>query len=159
MPLYTSRVTGPNEAYISLEACDANNNWMEINSDPFTIVDTSPPPNAPWGTEAYDRFEDIWSGVVAKHICDHLGMSVTVGPPVVEHARASDPFGNLVKEAPGVGVNEWLWESVAEVDLKGESPRECLLEMADTFRANHDKYFQNYGDALAVWVRRLPNNT
>ena len=107
----------------------------------------------------YDRFEDIWSGLVAKRICDHLRWSVTVGPPIVEHARASDPFVNLVKEAAGVGVNEWLWERVDQIDLVGSTPCECLAEIADAFQQWDENYFQHYGKALEVWIRLLQSNT
>ena len=107
----------------------------------------------------YDRFEDIWSGIVAKRICDHLRLFVTVGPPIVEHARASDPFANLVKEAAGVGVNEWLWEKVDVIPLSGSGPLQCLAEIADAFQQWDKNYFQNYGKALEVWVRLLQSNT
>ncbi len=107
----------------------------------------------------YDRFEDIWSGIVAKRICDHLGLSVTVGPPIVEHARASDPFVNLVKEAPGVGVNEWLWGEVQDIPLAGSTAMDCLMEASMAFQEHREEYFQTYGKALEVWVRRLQSNT
>ena len=107
----------------------------------------------------YDRFEDIWSGIVAKKVCDHLRLSITVGEPIVEHARASDPFVNLVKEAPGVGVNEWLWEFVDGIPLTDSTAMGCLLEVGSAFQRHREEYFQTYGKALEVWVRRLQSST
>ena len=109
----------------------------------------------------YDRFEDIWSGIVAKRICDHFRLSVTVGPPIVEHARASDPFVNLTKEAPGVGVNEWLWEEVDDMLLPvvGNVVADCVMHVAMAFQGHPEDYFQTYGKALEVWVRRLQSST
>src|SRR5262249_34329858 len=56
----------------------------------------------------YSRFDDIWCGLVLERVCRHLGLAVTVGRPLVRHQRASDPFVNLVKEAPGVRDHETI---------------------------------------------------
>ncbi|MBI2120340.1 MAG: hypothetical protein HYT94_01810 [Parcubacteria group bacterium] len=39
-----------------------------------------------WG---YDRFDDIWAGIFAKKVIDHLGYSVVNGSPFIEHKKAS----------------------------------------------------------------------
>ncbi|MBE7558807.1 hypothetical protein HS125_07610 [bacterium] len=60
----------------------------------------------------YDRFGDIWCGVIFKKICDHLGYAVASGSPIIAHQRASNVWANLAKESPGLPVNErfgWLW--------------------------------------------------
>jgi len=41
--------------------------------------------------QPYRRFDDIWFGVIAKRICDHLGWSIAVGDPHVHHGRCPTP--------------------------------------------------------------------
>lgn len=69
-----------------------------------------------WG---FDRFDDIWAGIFAKKVMDHLGLGVVSGAPMVEHRKASDSFVNLQKEAAGISVNEVLWQAVDRVELEG----------------------------------------
>lgn len=59
-------------------------------------------------SQPYSRFDDIWFGIVAKKIFDHLGMSVSCGQPIVRHEKASNPFVNLIKESPGLQANEFF---------------------------------------------------
>ena len=55
----------------------------------------------------YDRFGDIWAGVVMKHAIDTiLGGAVVTGYSTVHHDRASDVYTNLKKEAVGMELNE-----------------------------------------------------
>jgi reversibly glycosylated polypeptide/UDP-arabinopyranose mutase len=48
----------------------------------------------------YDRFDDIWAGVLVKKVCDHLGLAVASGEPVVEHRR---PPGNVARSLAPCG--------------------------------------------------------
>src|SRR5258708_7143906 len=80
-----------------------------------------------WG---YDRFDDIWAGIFAKKILDHLKYGVVNGAPFVEHRKASNPFTNLKKEAAGIEKNEELWLAVDAVKLKKSTPRACYIEVA-----------------------------
>jgi hypothetical protein len=68
--------------------------------------------------ERYARLDDIWCGVMAKKVIDATGDHLSVGEPWVDHSRASDPFVNLVKEAPGIPANEVFWEHVDQVPLR-----------------------------------------
>src|SRR5258708_30207676 len=63
----------------------------------------------------YDRFGDIWAGVFAKKVADHLGFAVSSRAPSILHSRASNPEMNLQKETPGYPVNEVLWQTVEAV--------------------------------------------
>jgi hypothetical protein len=107
---------------------------------------------APMGRgQPYARFDDIWCGTVLQRICRHLGHSIVCGHPVVDHRRASDPFVNLVKEAPGVGANEHLWETIDAIRLASSTPRGCMLEIANAFVALDDDYLAGWGRAIAAW--------
>jgi hypothetical protein len=83
----------------------------------------------------FRRFDDIWGGLPLQRICRHLGYAITCGEPVVDHRRASDPFVNLEKEAPGIVANEHLWEAVDAVALTGTTPHECMVEMGTALAA------------------------
>ena len=51
----------------------------------------------------FDRFGDIWGGILAKRVADHLGFAVNSGSPAVLHKRASSVFTNLEEGVTGPG--------------------------------------------------------
>ncbi len=104
----------------------------------------------------FDRFGDIWCGIIAKKICDSMSYTMSTGMPYVRHERASNPFANLKKEANGIEVNEKFWEyidfaNVGQGDLThayykmGEH-----VEMFDDF-AEYKSYFAKLGKAMKIW--------
>lgn len=104
------------------------------------------------------RFDDIWCGVLAKRISDHLGWAWTFGAPTIEHSRASDPYRNLIKEAPGVAEHEHYWRHLAETPLTEKTAVGCMAEAADHIRSYSPKYlpaayFVQLGNAVEVWAR------
>lgn len=99
----------------------------------------------------YDRFGDIWCGVIVKKIADHLGKAVSSGDPIVHHERASDVFANLVKEAPGLGTNEWFWRVVDAIPLAGETWGECYLEVAEKLPLD-GAYWEKVKSAMKIWA-------
>lgn len=106
--------------------------------------------------QPYRRFDDIWAGVIAKKICDHLGWSISVGEPFVEHRRASDPLVNLEKEAPGVAANETFWEVIDRVRLTAGHSLGAVRELGRALELGYtDAYLGRLGKALQVWARLL----
>ncbi len=101
--------------------------------------------------QPYRRFDDIWCGITLQRICRHLGYSITCGAPLVNHQRASNPFTNLVKEAPGVVVNETVWETIEDVELSGSDPRACMEQMGAALAGNGDEYVAHWGRAIVAW--------
>ena len=101
--------------------------------------------------QPYRRFDDIWCGIVVQRIFRHLGYSIVCGQPVVDHRRASDPFVNLVKEAPGIVANEHVWETIDAVELSGEDPSSCMEEMGTALAGSDDRYVAHWGRAIAAW--------
>lgn len=99
----------------------------------------------------YRRFDDIWFGIIAKKICDYMGMTFKVGTPFVNHSRASDPFINLTKEAPGIAFNEIFWEIIDRIELKGKNPKECLKQIGDSLITSQNEYLFKLGSALQIW--------
>ena len=100
----------------------------------------------------YRRFDDIWFGVVAKKICDHLGWMITCGKPYVCHTKASDPFVNLVKEAPGVKHNEHFWELIDSIPLTKRTPADCMSEIGAYLETQDDEYHKRLGLAIRTWA-------
>jgi hypothetical protein len=101
--------------------------------------------------QPYRRFDDIWCGITLQRICRHLGYSITCGAPLVNHQRASDPFTNLAKEAPGVIVNENVWETIDGVELSGNDPHACMIQMGMALAGNGDRYMAAWGTAIIAW--------
>jgi len=102
--------------------------------------------------QPYRRMDDIWAGLVAKHVADHLGWHLSAGGPVVEHIRASDTLKNLVAEAPGIAANEKYWEIVQSVKLTKTTPAECVQELGEGMQDHEDAYVRKWGRALVVWA-------
>jgi reversibly glycosylated polypeptide/UDP-arabinopyranose mutase len=100
----------------------------------------------------FRRFDDIWFGIILKKICDHLRLNIAVGHPYVRHLRASDPFVNLVKEAPGIAANETFWETIDAIPLTATTPAGCMLEVGNRLCHNDDAYLKKLGEAIKVWV-------
>jgi hypothetical protein len=98
----------------------------------------------------YGRFDDIWFGIIAKKVCDHLGWHISVGQPYVKHIRLSDKFSNLVKESPGIELNETFWEIVDNVNLSSSTAMECMREVA--CKLDHQSsYIIQLGLAIKTW--------
>ncbi len=108
----------------------------------------SDPEGKLWG---YDRFDDIWAGIFAKKILDHLGWSAVNGSPFVEHRKASDPRKNVQKEKRGIIVNERLWKMVDEVTLTKKTPAGCYIELARTVHFPQEAYFKRLSEAMIYW--------
>lgn len=103
----------------------------------------------------FDRFGDIWCGVFAKKICDHLGLAVSSGEPRVEHQRASNVWANLRKEMPGYEVNETLWREVDSISLTKGTVRDCYVEIAQKFPLAGE-YWDRLRMAMTLWAELFP---
>lgn len=102
-----------------------------------------------WG---YDRFDDIWAGIFAKKIMDHLRYGAVNGAPFVEHRKASDPFKNLQKEAKGIEMNEIIWQATDKVQLTQKTPATCYLELAKKIQFPNEPYFRKLKKAMKIWA-------
>lgn len=65
--------------------------------------------HAPW-LLGINRFDDIFAGIISKREIDKKGWAVVSGYARVDHKKASNPFKNLVNEAPGIELNETFWK-------------------------------------------------
>jgi len=110
----------------------------------------------------YDRFDDIWCGFIAKRILDHLGYAVMSGEPTVVHSKASDPFVNIVKEAPGYKANRDFYLWIRDLSITWTSFIECVKEIAGAMVDGNrvvseiggdPAYWRAYGEALGIWTK------
>jgi hypothetical protein len=66
-------------------------------------------PRASLDGQIWDRFGDIWMGIVLKRVLDDHSWAMVTGYAIVDHTRASDVQVNLKKEAVGLEWNERFW--------------------------------------------------
>jgi len=114
-------------------------------------------------TIGFDRFDDIWSGLLIKRIADHLGFYVTNGVPFVHHTKASDPFKNLQKEAAGLEIHEYFWRYMASAPLRTEATISdcyrslaawiCKFPIKEVRMKKYTEYFSKLSEAMLCWLR------
>lgn len=100
----------------------------------------------------YDRFGDIWCGIISKKISDHLGYSVRSGSPLVHHDRASNVFDNIVKESRGYELNERFWSVIDAIVLSSTSVSGCAHEIANHLESLTG-YLQTIGHSYKTWLK------
>jgi reversibly glycosylated polypeptide/UDP-arabinopyranose mutase len=103
----------------------------------------------------YDRYGDIWAGILVKRVCDHLGLGVKSGEPFVHHDRASNVWENLRKEATGYEINESLWRAVDQIVLTESSVRGCYVELAQKLPIE-GPYWDSLREAMRLWADLFP---
>ena len=80
----------------------------------------------------YDRWDDIWSGLLAKVICDRLRVPIVInGHATIHHSRASNPDVNAAKEAGGDELNNHFWDRLKSYPLRALDVATCYAELAE----------------------------
>lgn len=104
----------------------------------------------------FDRFGDIWCGIIQKKICDSMDFPISTGTPYIHHDRASSPFTNLRKEANGIEVNEWFWDRIDRVPMQHHwTAAERYKVVGSAVRAidgEHQEYWKSLGNAMITWA-------
>lgn len=78
------------------------------------------------------RFDDIWSGIFIKRICDELGKHILNGRPLCRHDKAPrSTFKDLFSEMPALDINENLWKILDSVKFSDKSYSGMYLDIAD----------------------------
>jgi len=101
-----------------------------------------------WG---FDRFGDIWSGIIFKKIADHLKYNICSGNPIIWHDRASNALINYKKEAPGLKVNEYFWQSIDKIKLTKNNFKDCYKEIAQKLPLRN-AYWTKLKRAMQLWA-------
>lgn len=104
----------------------------------------------------FDQYDDIWAGVLVKKVLDHLGMAVRSGYPSVEHRKQSNVYVNLVKQAPGMAMNEEFWRAVQRIELTADSMldayTELIAKLPDRFDSEPEGWTAKFKEAALIWV-------
>jgi hypothetical protein len=104
----------------------------------------------------YNRWGDIWSGLIQKRVLDRIGQAVVInGKASVLHERASDPNVNLEREAPGIPFNENLWRSIQpHRDVTGmlATWERVTGLMAQRFEDDDPEYARLFRDSRDAWL-------
>lgn len=104
----------------------------------------------------FDQYDDIWAGVLVKRILDHLGWAVLSGYPSVEHRKQSNVYANLVKQAPGLAMNEHFWRAVDDVELTETSVigayRQLIEGLPDAITDEPPGWTATFKKAALTWV-------
>lgn len=110
----------------------------------------------------FDRFGDIWCGIIAKKLCDLHGLNIATGIPYIHHDRASNPFANLKKEANGLEVNEKFWEYIDKFNADlSDTPLATAYGMMGAYVRQYGEfpqyreYFDKLGEAMMTWAARF----
>lgn len=118
----------------------------------------------------FDRYGDIWCGILSKKIIDHHKWTATAGSPIIRHNRASNVWSNLRKEAPGYYLNEHFWKVVDSINIIDcVTVMDCYRTIGECFEndvfaeyfvdkavkpsVNQINYFVNLGKAMQIWAR------
>jgi hypothetical protein len=113
----------------------------------------------PWGV---GRFDDIWSGIFLKRACDVLGKTIYNGRPLCEHNKVQrSTFADLANEAPGLELNEHLWQLVDGVQADEDSYAGVYgaiahrLQTAEVSDLENGQFLQYMGERMAAWLECL----
>ncbi len=104
------------------------------------------------------RFDDIWSGVIIKRICDVLGKSIMNCNPLCVHNKAQrSTFKDLMAEAPALEMNEHLWKIIETIELRSHDYAGMYREIAAFLESNRWPFinadFLNFmGKLMNKWV-------
>lgn len=107
----------------------------------------------PWKV---DRFDDIWSGIVAKKFMDVLGYRIINGNPLCQHNKAPrSTFKDLLSEAAGLEANEIFYKIVKNTQVDTSNPFEIVLMISDSLKNSNNEFIKYCGRHLSIWVEAL----
>lgn len=102
----------------------------------------------------FDRYADIWGGVMAQRILTQFNYAFRNGGAVLYHSRESDPIKNIEKERPGDAVHDQFWMHIWRADITGKTLNDAYKQLGShvkTFNYTGD-YFKELGDKMVNWV-------
>jgi hypothetical protein len=107
----------------------------------------------PWKV---DRFDDIWSGLVAKKLIDELDYYIINGKPLLQHNKAPrSSFMDLGFEAPGLEANEHLFKIIDAADTSSKDVFEKVEAIAKAMQKEKHPFISMCGGNLATWIEML----
>jgi len=110
-----------------------------------------------------DRYGDIWFGLFAKKVIDHMNDGVTVGVPATIHRRnPHNLLRDLQNELWGMIATEYLVEALEAINLTATTYAAAYMELAKKLRDSvgsmselpngFREYFVNVTYGMEVWA-------
>jgi reversibly glycosylated polypeptide / UDP-arabinopyranose mutase len=108
----------------------------------------------------YHRFDDIWGGLFLQKVLQYTAGTLVVGPPHVNHVRASNPLVNIANEGPGIRDHEEFWQLLDTLYPPGniDSVSGIVLDFAEQMRRMEHPYLRKWGEMLPIWCRLCSEN-
>lgn len=109
----------------------------------------------------FDRFADIWNGVIAQRCLTLHDYGFLNGGALVHHTRASNVEVNIFKEAPGMECHETFWKYVWSFNDKGADLTNTYAKLAwhigafESPKPEWKAYFRNLKDNMLAWIEEL----
>lgn len=138
--------------YNFLTVCSMN---LAIRREVIPFFYQFPMDDNPW---KIGRFDDIWSGLVAKKVLDHIDKHIMTGFPLCKHNKAPrSTFKDVRSEAPGYESNELFWRVLSKISLNGTtSISEMSRKLGKELSVNDSTDFIRYcGSKFAKWVEGI----
>ncbi|KAL5703175.1 UDP-arabinopyranose mutase [Ranunculus cassubicifolius] len=109
------------------------------------------------GKLRWETVEDVFSGMCAKVVCDHLGLGVKSGLPYVWRNESGNAVESLKKEWEGVKLMEEVVPFFESVRLarSAVTAEDCVIEIAKMVKeqlGGFDGVFARAADAMVKWV-------
>lgn len=114
------------------------------------------------GKQRWEAMEDIWWGMCAKVVCDHLGLGAKTGLPYVWRNGSGNAWESLKSEWEGVKLMEEIVPFFQSVKLPrtATTAEDCAVEIAGLVReglGTVDPIFGLAADAMEEWVKLWKN--
>lgn len=105
--------------------------------------------------EGFDRFADIWGGLLAQRCLSLHDYAAMNGGAVVYHTRASNVDVNLKKEEAGAKIHEHFWRFVWNFNRRGQTLEETYSMLADHVAKFDGDYFKRTAERMHRWLTLL----
>jgi len=107
------------------------------------------------------RYDDVWGGLFAQKVIQHMGVRVTVGRPLTIHKRnLHNILDDLSKEYWGMMLTEDLVKAVESIELDGKTYADSYIDLAKKLErrfAEHSdieirRYLRMIFNSMIVWA-------
>ncbi|XP_074311341.1 putative UDP-arabinopyranose mutase 5 [Silene latifolia] len=111
------------------------------------------------GKFRWETMEDVFTGLCAKVVCDHLKIGVKTGLPYVWREERGNAVESLKKEWEGVKLMEDVVPFFKSIKFPPEAVKaeDCMLEIAkmvnEKFGADKNSVYGQAADAIVEWVK------
>ena len=105
--------------------------------------------------EGFDRFADIWGGLLAQKCLSLHNYAAMNGGAVVYHTRASNVDVNIKKEEAGARIHEHFWIYVWNFNRRGVNIGETYAMLADHVAKFDGDYFKRTAERMHRWLTLL----